>query len=124
MRAGGSHGPFRARLAVRKPGAAHRSDNIERRRGADHLRASYDVYPKHGKSSSGTVLRVLDRLLQMGDNREYVMGCAFVTGVAVELCVLKKAEGLGERGEAYLHADVGSRRRLVREIPLQPLIFV
>lgn len=74
--------------------------------GADHLRASYDVYRKHGNSSSATVFSVLNRLRQMGYGREHVVGCAFGPGVAVEMCVLRKAEGLG--GQAYVHADVAS----------------
>lgn len=62
---------------------------------ADHLRASYDVYRNHGNSSSATVLSVLDRLRQIGCGRDHVVGCAFGPGVAVEMCVLRKAKGLG-----------------------------
>ncbi|KAL8992697.1 MAG: hypothetical protein Q9169_006905, partial [Polycauliona sp. 2 TL-2023] len=36
----------------------------------DQLRASFDIYQKHGVSSSSTVLIVLDRLRKMGEGRE------------------------------------------------------
>lgn len=73
---------------------------------AEHLRASYDVYKNHGNSSSATVFSVLNRLREMGRGREHVVGCAFGPGVAVEMCVLRKAEGLG--GRAFVYADVAS----------------
>ncbi|PSR73495.1 hypothetical protein PHLCEN_2v10787 [Hermanssonia centrifuga] len=55
-----------------------------------HLRASYDVYKNHGNSSGATIFSVLNRLRDMGEGREHVVGCAFGPGVAIEMCVLRR----------------------------------
>jgi type III polyketide synthase len=64
----------------------------------EHMRASYDTYINHGNSSSATILSVLDRLRQKdmdamapaGRVKDYVVGCAFGPGIAVEMCMLKR----------------------------------
>ncbi|AEO64316.1 uncharacterized protein THITE_2110340 [Thermothielavioides terrestris NRRL 8126] len=65
----------------------------------EHMRASYDTYIRHGNSSSATILSVLDRLRAKdmdalapggGPPREYVVGCAFGPGIAVEMCMLRR----------------------------------
>lgn len=69
-----------------------------------HMRASYDTYMKHGNSSSATIFSVMDRLRSKdmddiapeGRARDYVVGCAFGPGIAVEMCMLKRK--LGARG--------------------------
>ncbi|KAF4826102.1 Stilbene synthase 3 [Colletotrichum tropicale] len=69
-----------------------------------HMRASYDTYMKHGNSSSATIFSVMDRLRSKdmddiapeGRARDYVVGCAFGPGIAVEMCMLKR--NLGARG--------------------------
>ncbi|KUI62212.1 5,7-dihydroxy-2-methylchromone synthase [Cytospora mali] len=70
----------------------------------EHMRASYDTYINHGNSSSATVFSVLDHLRSKSmdactpDGRgpkEYVIGCAFGPGVAVEMCMLKRNLGVG-----------------------------
>jgi fungal type III polyketide synthase len=70
----------------------------------EHMRASYDTYINHGNSSSATIFSVLDRLrskemdaLAPGARvKEYVVGCAFGPGIAVEMCMLKR--NLGTKG--------------------------
>ncbi|KAE8453224.1 hypothetical protein EG329_011291 [Mollisiaceae sp. DMI_Dod_QoI] len=64
----------------------------------EHMRASYDTYMKHGNSSSATILSVLDRLRQKdmdeiapgGKVKDFVVGCAFGPGIAIEMCMLKR----------------------------------
>jgi fungal type III polyketide synthase len=64
----------------------------------EHMRASYDTYINHGNSSSATILSVLDRLRAKdmdamapgGRVKDYVVGCAFGPGIAVEMCMLKR----------------------------------
>ncbi|KUJ12286.1 thiolase-like protein [Mollisia scopiformis] len=64
----------------------------------EHMRASYDTYIKHGNSSSATILSVMDRLRQKdmdeiasgGKVKDFVVGCAFGPGIAVEMCMLKR----------------------------------
>ncbi|KAI9680708.1 MAG: hypothetical protein M1817_004148 [Caeruleum heppii] len=56
----------------------------------EHLRASYDIYMKHGNSSSATILSVMDRLRKMGPGRENVVACAFGPGIAVEMALLRR----------------------------------
>lgn len=56
----------------------------------EHLRASYEVYMKHGNSSSATVFSVMDRLRKMGPGREDVVACAFGPGIAVEMMLLRR----------------------------------
>ncbi|KAJ3529684.1 hypothetical protein NM688_g7821 [Phlebia brevispora] len=56
------------------------------------LRASYDVYKKHGNCSAATIFSVFNRLRQkdMGPGKEHVVGLAFGPGVAVEMCVFRR----------------------------------
>jgi type III polyketide synthase len=64
----------------------------------EHMRASYDTYINHGNSSSATVISVMDRLRQKdmdelapgGKVKDFVVGCAFGPGIAVEMCMLKR----------------------------------
>ena len=65
---------------------------------AEHIRASYDTYINHGNSSSATIFSVMDRLRQKdmdelapgGKVKDYVVGCAFGPGIAIEMCMLKR----------------------------------
>lgn len=71
----------------------------------EHMRASYDIYINHGNSSAATIISVMDRLRHKdmdacapdGKVKEYVVGCAFGPGMAVEMCMLKR--NLNYRGE-------------------------
>jgi type III polyketide synthase len=72
----------------------------------EHMRASYDTYINHGNSSSATIFSVLDRLRSKdmdavapgGRVRDYIVGCAFGPGIAVEMCMLKRnSAGVGLR---------------------------
>ncbi|KAI8965149.1 putative type III polyketide synthase [Daldinia sp. FL1419] len=64
----------------------------------EHMRASYDRYMNHGNSSSATIFSVMDRLRSKdmdamapgGRVRDYVVGCAFGPGIAIEMCMLKR----------------------------------
>ncbi|RDL37010.1 Thiolase-like protein [Venustampulla echinocandica] len=64
----------------------------------EHMRASYDTYINHGNSSSATILSVMDRLRQKdmdelapaGKVKDFVVGCAFGPGIAIEMCMLKR----------------------------------
>lgn len=64
----------------------------------EHMRASYDTYINHGNSSSATVFSVMDRLRQKdmdelapgGKVKDFVVGCAFGPGIAIEMCVMKR----------------------------------
>ncbi|KAH8884634.1 chalcone and stilbene synthase [Thozetella sp. PMI_491] len=68
----------------------------------EHMRASYDTYINHGNSSSATIFSVLDRLRSKdmdamapgGRPKDYVVGCAFGPGIAVEMCLLKRNLGI------------------------------
>jgi len=68
---------------------------------AEHMRASYDTYINHGNSSSATIFSVMDRLRQKdmdelapgGKVKEFVVGCAFGPGIAIEMCMLKRNLG-------------------------------
>ncbi|KAL7622038.1 hypothetical protein AAE478_007539 [Parahypoxylon ruwenzoriense] len=68
---------------------------------SEHMRASYDRYMNHGNSSSATIFSVMDRLRSKdmdaiapgGRVRDYVVGCAFGPGVAIETCMLKRSFG-------------------------------
>ncbi|KAI1153318.1 thiolase-like protein [Nemania diffusa] len=71
----------------------------------EHMRASYHRYMEHGNSSSATIFSVMDHLRGKEMDactpggrgpREYVVGCAFGPGIAVEMCMLKR--NLGPRG--------------------------
>ncbi|KAI6714203.1 hypothetical protein JHW43_003240 [Diplocarpon mali] len=82
------------------PGGATILSGVERAMNisAEHMRASYDTYIKHGNSSSATVISVMDRLRQKdmdelapeGKVKDYVVGCAFGPGIAIEMCMLKR----------------------------------
>jgi type III polyketide synthase len=64
----------------------------------EHMRASYDTYMKHGNSSSATIFSVMDRLREKdmdacapgGQVKEFVVGCAFGPGIAVEMCMFRR----------------------------------
>ncbi|KAI9844010.1 MAG: hypothetical protein M1837_005945 [Sclerophora amabilis] len=60
----------------------------------DHLRASYETYINHGNSSSATIFSVMDQLRQMGRGRDYVVGCAFGPGIAIEMAVMKRGRAM------------------------------
>ncbi|CAK7197552.1 hypothetical protein SEUCBS139899_000200 [Sporothrix eucalyptigena] len=82
------------------PGGATILTGAERAMGItpEHMRASYDTYMNHGNSSSATIFSVLDRLRNKdmdayapdGNPKEYIIGCAFGPGIAVESCILKR----------------------------------
>ena len=82
------------------PGGATILTGVERAMSisAEHMRASYDTYINHGNSSSATVFSVMDRLRQKdmdelapgGKVKDYVVGCAFGPGIAIEMCMLKR----------------------------------
>lgn len=64
----------------------------------EHMRASYSTYINHGNSSSATIFSVLD-LLRTPDMdelapekkvKDFVVGCAFGPGIAIEMCMLKR----------------------------------
>jgi type III polyketide synthase len=64
----------------------------------EHMRASYDTYINHGNSSSATIISVMDRLRQKdmdelapgGKVKDFIVGCAFGPGIAIEMCMLKR----------------------------------
>lgn len=82
------------------PGGATILTGIERTMGItpEHMRASYDTYMNHGNSSSATIFSVMDRmrhkdmhaLAPHGLIKDYIVGCAFGPGIAVETCMLKR----------------------------------
>ncbi|TVY84534.1 putative polyketide synthase [Lachnellula suecica] len=82
------------------PGGSTIMSGVERSMGisAEHMRASYDTYINHGNSSSATIISVLDRLRQKdmdevapgGKVKDFVVGCAFGPGIAIEMCMLKR----------------------------------
>lgn len=88
------------------PGGATILSGVEKAMGItpEHMRASYDIYINHGNSSAATIISVMDRLRHKdmdacapdGKVKDYVVGCAFGPGVAVEMCMLKR--NLGYRG--------------------------
>lgn len=65
---------------------------------AEHQRASYDTYMKHGNSSSATIFSVLNRLRHKemdalapgGKVKDFVVSCAFGPGVTIEMVMLKR----------------------------------
>ncbi|KAK5626043.1 hypothetical protein RRF57_001759 [Xylaria bambusicola] len=71
---------------------------------SEHMRASYHRYMEHGNSSSATIFSVMDHLRSKemdslapgGKIKDYVVGCAFGPGIAVEMCMLKR--NMGARG--------------------------
>ncbi|KAI1436518.1 thiolase-like protein [Xylaria sp. CBS 124048] len=70
----------------------------------EHMRASYHRYMEHGNSSSATIFSVFDHLRGKemdsyapgGRPKDYVVGCAFGPGIAVEMCMLKRHMGVRE----------------------------
>jgi type III polyketide synthase len=82
------------------PGGATILSGVERAMGIspEHMRASYDTYINHGNSSSATIISVMDRLRQKdmdelapgGKVKDFIVGCAFGPGIAVEMCMLKR----------------------------------
>jgi type III polyketide synthase len=82
------------------PGGATIMSGVERAMGVtpEHMRASYDTYINHGNSSSATIISVMDRLRQKdmdeiapgGKVKDFVVGCAFGPGIAIEMCILKR----------------------------------
>ncbi|KAH8601390.1 polyketide synthase [Bisporella sp. PMI_857] len=85
------------------PGGATILTGVERAMSItpEHIRASYDTYINHGNSSSATIFSVMDRLRQKdmdevapgGKVKEFVVGCAFGPGIAIEMCMLKRNLG-------------------------------
>lgn len=85
------------------PGGATILTGVERAMNisAEHMRASYDTYINHGNSSSATIISVMDRLRQKdmdelapdGRVKDFIVGCAFGPGIAVEMCMLKRNMG-------------------------------
>ncbi|OBT57833.1 hypothetical protein VE04_01956 [Pseudogymnoascus sp. 24MN13] len=90
------------------PGGATILSGVEKAMGITpkHMRASYDIYINHGNSSAATIISVMDRLRHKdmdacapdGKVKDYVVGCAFGPGMAVEMCMLKR--NLSHRGES------------------------
>lgn len=88
------------------PGGATILSGVEKAMGItpEHMRASYDIYINHGNSSAATIISVMDRLRHKdmdacapdGKVKDYVVGCAFGPGMAVEMCMLKR--NLSHRG--------------------------
>lgn len=82
------------------PGGATILSGVERAMNisSEHMRASYDTYINHGNSSSATIISVLDRLRHKdmddmapdGKVKDFVVGCAFGPGIAIEMCMLKR----------------------------------
>ncbi|KAI9876001.1 MAG: hypothetical protein M1830_007576 [Pleopsidium flavum] len=60
----------------------------------EFFRASYDIYINHGNSSSATIFSVMNRLREMGEGKEYVVGCAFGPGISVEMAMLRRRRGI------------------------------
>lgn len=58
----------------------------------EHLRASYEIYMKHGNSSSAAVFAVINRLLKMGEVKQYITSCAFGPGIAIEMMMFKSMQ--------------------------------
>jgi type III polyketide synthase len=82
------------------PGGATILSGVENAMGIspEHIRASYDTYINQGNSSSATIISVMDRLRKKdmddlapgGKVKDFVVGCAFGPGIAVEMCILKR----------------------------------
>ncbi|KAI9708994.1 MAG: hypothetical protein M1812_007807 [Candelaria pacifica] len=71
-------------------------------------RASWHIYKHHGNSSSATIFSVMDQLRKMGEGKEFVVGCAFGPGIAVEMCMLKRRMAdlrTPDSGEAALMSE-------------------
>lgn len=84
------------------PGGATILSGVERTMNisAEHMRASYDTYINHGNSSSATIISVMNRLRMKdmdalapggeGKVKDFVVGCAFGPGIAIEMCMMKR----------------------------------
>ena len=85
---------------------------------AEHLRASYEIYNKHGHSGSAAVFSVLDRLrskdmdsvASQGVGRDYVIGCSFGPGIVLDMCILRRSKynGRDRSGAPQLQSRTGS----------------
>jgi type III polyketide synthase len=85
---------------------------------AKHLRASYEVYNKHGHSGSAALFSVLDRLrskemdsvTSQGVGRDYVIGCSFAPGIVLDMCMLRrpKCDGRDRSGAPQRQSRTGS----------------
>lgn len=78
----------------------------------EHMRASYEVYMGHGNSSSATWGSVVRTMLDGGEDvqgreQEYVVGCAFGPGIAVEMAVLRRLDLDGEERRKVRKASNG-----------------
>lgn len=73
---------------------------------AEHLRASYETFSKHGHAGSAALFSVLDRLRSkemdaitaQGQGRDYIIGCSFGPGVVLDMCMLRKYKSIGRKG--------------------------
>ncbi|PHH91069.1 hypothetical protein CDD83_1814 [Cordyceps sp. RAO-2017] len=94
----------------------------------EHMRASYDVYIRHGNSSSATIFSVLDRLRSRemdklapdGGRRQHIVGCAFGPGVTVEMCMLRRNLGPEDGGAAGLETPPATASDDVADAALEP----
>jgi type III polyketide synthase len=135
------------------PGGATILSGVERAMSItpEHMRASYDTYINHGNSSSATVFSVMDRLRQKdmddlapgGKVKDFVVGCAFGPGIAIEMCMMKRnlshvrrtlvtsgeatppeTESEGSRsegeGEEELETDIKKRKQLSEKLQNVP----
>ena len=94
------------------PGGATILSGAEKTMGisAEHMRASYDTYMKHGNSSSATIFSVMNRLREKemdalapgGRVSDHVVGCAFGPGITVEMCMLKRNLSYGQMSGARM----------------------
>jgi type III polyketide synthase len=85
---------------------------------AEHLRASYDTYNKHGHSGSAALFSVLDRLRSKDmdaispqrQGRDYIIGCSFGPGIVLDMCMLRKNRSNSRKssGAPQLQSRTGS----------------
>ena len=85
---------------------------------AEHLRASYDIYNKHGHTGSAAFFSVLDRLhskdmdsvTSQGIGRDFVIGCSLGPGIVLDMCMLRrpKYDGRDRSGALQLQSRTGS----------------
>ena len=74
---------------------------------AEHLRASYETYNKHGYAGSAALFSILDRLrsaemdtmTSRGQGRDYIIGCSFSPGVVLDMCMLRRSRN-GDRKDS------------------------
>ena len=82
---------------------------------AEHLRASYITYNKHGHAGSAALFSVLDRLRSKEMDamtasrsaKDYIIGCSFGPGIVLDMCMLRKFRGNSRKGSGAPH--LGSR---------------